>query len=56
VSKKLWRHIHFNVPIVLLKNFEDAITRSLAHGGRDASRTGALLKAMELYIEKEGSA
>jgi hypothetical protein len=49
-DEKLWRHIHFNTPKVLLANFEGAIVRSLAYGGRDASRTGALRKAMELYI------
>jgi hypothetical protein len=50
-EKEPWKHIHFNVPKVFLKNFENAITRSLAHGCHDTTRTGALLKAMELYID-----
>jgi hypothetical protein len=50
-DEKLWRHIHFNTPKVLLANFEDAIVRSLAYGNRDATRTDALQKAMELYID-----
>jgi hypothetical protein len=49
-DEKLWRHIHFNTPKVLLENFEDAIVRSLDYGNCDSTRTGALRKAMELYI------
>ncbi|MCJ7424747.1 hypothetical protein MUP01_10845 [Candidatus Bathyarchaeota archaeon] len=54
-EKRLWKHIHVNLPIVFLDKFEDARKRAVACGGHDATRTAALRRAIELYIEKEGS-
>lgn len=54
-EKRLWKHIHVNLPIVFLDKFEDARKRAVARGGHDATRTAALRRAIELYIEKEGS-
>jgi metal-responsive CopG/Arc/MetJ family transcriptional regulator len=46
-KKKSWQHIHLNVPITLLEKFDKI---------RQTNRTEAIHKAMELYLEKEGSA
>jgi hypothetical protein len=46
-AKKLWRHIHLNVPIVLLEPFEKV------RFARRMTRTAAIQRGMELYIEQE---
>jgi hypothetical protein len=49
-AKEKCRRWDFHVPDAKAKKFENTWP------GHDTNRTAALLKAMELYIEKEGSA
>jgi hypothetical protein len=46
-EKKPWKHIHLNVPIVLLEPFEKV------RFARRMTRTAAIQRGMELYIEQE---
>lgn len=39
-EKRAWRHIHFNVPIVLVDNFDDFLTDNFPEKNRtDAVKT-----------------
>jgi hypothetical protein len=46
-EKKPCKHIHLNVPIVLLEPFEKV------RFARRMTRTAAIQRGMELYIEQE---